>query len=64
MKPENIYGKTFYRSTKEIKVGTYYRNRPHFDTNWNTICRESYTDPKNVDGKHNLVPTKKVGFIL
>ena len=61
IKPENIYGKTFSRLTSEVKKeNSYYRNRPHFDDNWNTISRENYKDPAKVDGSHNMVPTRKV----
>ena len=61
IKPENIYGKTFSRLTNEVKKeNSYYRNRPHFEDNWDTIARENYKDPAKVDGSHNLVPTRKV----
>ena len=59
VKPENIYGKSFHRSSKEVKVGTHYRNRPHFDIDWNTLYRESFKHPKKTDGSHNEVPTSK-----
>ena len=65
IKPENIYGKTFSRLTSEVKKeNSYYRNRPHFGDDWNTIARENYKDPATVDGSHNMVPTRKVKKFL
>lgn len=63
IKPENIYGKSFTRMSKEVKCGSYYRTRPHFDENWDSINREDYKDPRKVDGSHNLVPTRKVSYL-
>lgn len=61
-KPENVYGKTFSLMTREIKCGTKYRDRENFDDKPQSIFKESYENPANVDGKHNLVPTTKVSF--
>ena len=60
LKPENVYGKTFHRATREIKCGDYYRNRPHFETNWRSMNKESFIDPSKVDGSHNILPNSKV----
>lgn len=60
IKPENIFGKNFSRATADVKCGSYYRNRPHFDEHWNSITKECYENPAKVDGTHNMVPTRKV----
>ena len=58
-KPENVYGKTFTLITKEIKCSNKYRDRENFEDVPSSIFKESYIAPSEMDGKHNMVPTKK-----
>jgi len=45
IKPEALHGKSFHRLSKEVKVGSYYRNRPHFDEEWKSLYKDSFIDP-------------------
>merc|ERR1712226_1136218 len=51
--PENIYGKTFGRVTNVVKCTDKYRDRQNLEDKQISICKESYTDPKIQEGKHN-----------
>jgi hypothetical protein len=57
--PENVYGKTFTLMSKEIKCSNKYRDRENFEDIPSSIFKESYINPSEMDGKHNICPTDK-----
>lgn len=57
-KPENVYGKTFTQMSKDIKCTSKFRDRDNYDEMAQSIYKESFIKPKEMDQMHNEAPSR------